>query len=205
MLNTVLYIFTKAPIPGQTKSRLIPALGAERAARLQQRMTQEKVIEAVASRLGEVTLYCTPDCDHPTFQQLRQQYGVSLRQQQGEGLGERMSSAMAEGLAAHQKVILTGTDSPQLGQEAMIEAEAALDQHDVVFVPALDGGYVLIAMRCLVAEVFQGVSWGSQSVMRESRGILQREGVSWAELAPLRDVDEAEDLLVVPHRWLFPD
>ena len=134
------YIFSRPPVPGRCKTRLIPALGERGAARLQQKMTEWMVSEAVASRVGGVTLYAASDCDHPLFTGLQRRFQVELRPQQGVGLGERMSNAIEHGLEHGDGVILMGSDAPALNREILHQVSTALRHHPVVFVPALDGG-----------------------------------------------------------------
>ena len=52
-----LIVFTRFPEPGKTKTRLIPLLGAEGAARLQRRMTEHTIaIAATAGRRSALTV-----------------------------------------------------------------------------------------------------------------------------------------------------
>lgn len=197
-----LQIFAKAPIPGRSKTRLIPALGAEGAARLQQRMTGQMVKEAVAADLGEVALYCALDCEHPSFSALQQRYAISRHPQRGGDIGVRMSVAIEAGLQHHDGVILMGSDCPQITRTLLQQVAEALQSHAVVMVPARDGGYVLVAMSHPLPALFEGVEWGSGRVMAQSAAALQRLGVDWMRLPPLVDVDRPEELNSVPQRWL---
>ena len=64
-------VFAKAPLPGRAKTRLIPALGAEGAARLARRMLGHALAQAMAARAGAVELCMSPGpedaaCSAPT-------------------------------------------------------------------------------------------------------------------------------------------
>jgi hypothetical protein len=50
-------VFARAPVPGQAKTRLIPRLGAEGAARLQARLIEQALDKACAVRGASVTLW----------------------------------------------------------------------------------------------------------------------------------------------------
>ena len=76
-------ILAKAPIAGLAKTRLIPALGAAGAARLQATLTERTVQTALAAGLGPVTLWCMPDCTDPAFEDLAARSGVDMRPQVG--------------------------------------------------------------------------------------------------------------------------
>jgi rSAM/selenodomain-associated transferase 1 len=187
-------VLAKAPIPGLTKTRLIPRLGAAGAARLQAALTECAVQTALAAGLGPVTLWCTPDCRHPVFVALAQRYGVGLREQQGVDLGARMAHATAEH-AVRVPVLLTGTDCPALTPDHLRVAAAALaDGDDVVVMPAQDGGYVLIGLATPHPALFEGLPWGSDRVMQGTRERLAALGLRWSEPATLWDVDRPEDV-----------
>lgn len=201
-LKASLLIFSKAPIAGYAKRRLIPALGEEGAAQLQQQMTKRMVEEAVASGIGAVTLCCAPHGQHPFFQQLMQQYPVDLQDQQGDGLGERMSNAIRHALEQSDAAILCGSDSVELGQQQLAQVKQALQHAEVVLIPALDGGYLLIAMRRWLPQIFEQIEWGSDRVLAQTVERLGHEEVSWKVLAPLSDIDTPEDLGRLPSEWL---
>lgn len=201
-MSRALLVFSKAPEAGTAKTRLIPALGALGAAQLQQKMTEWVVTEAAASSLGPVTLCCAPDCNHSTFSELQQRFKIELQPQHGEDVGERMHKAIEGTLQLHDTVILMGSDCPQIDRSLLATVADTLEQHDVVIVPAEDGGYVLIATRVPVATVFQGITWGTDRVMEQTIGVLQQQQLNWYALPPLVDIDRPEDLQFIPKGWL---
>lgn len=188
---TRVLVLGRAPVPGRTKTRLVPALGAEGAAALSATLTRRAVATARGARLGPVELWCAPGCGHPLFQGLAARGDVALRDQGPGDLGARMGEALAAGALP---ALLLGTDCPGLTPAALREAAAALTRHDAVLVPAEDGGYVLVGLARPVPEMFAGIPWGTPAVLGETRAALQAAGASWAELAPLADVDRPEDL-----------
>jgi uncharacterized protein len=84
-------VMARAPVAGFAKTRLAPALGAAGAAALAARLLQHAVQQAVAARLGAVTVWATPDASHPAFVQAQREHGVSLAVQGAGDVGERMS------------------------------------------------------------------------------------------------------------------
>lgn len=182
-------VFAKAPVPGYAKTRLIPALGAEGAAALQGRFIARTVATALAAGLGPVTLWCAPDCAHPAFAALRGT--VALRRQAEGDLGSRMAAAFE---AAPRPLLLVGTDCPILTPGHLRSCATALRDHDAVFLPVEDGGYVLVGLRRPVAGIFAGMTWSTPAVMAETRARLRGLGLSWTEPATLWDVDEIADL-----------
>lgn len=186
-------VFAKAPVPGQAKTRLIPALGPEGAARLHARLVTHTLTTASAAALGPVTLWCAPDTGHPLFDALAQRFNLTCEVQHGEDLGVRMFNAFNHH-APDGPVLLIGTDCPALGADTLRAAAHALMNNDAVFVPAEDGGYALIGLNHPERSLFEDIPWGSGTVMSRTRDALRRAGLRWTELAPLWDVDRPEDL-----------
>jgi rSAM/selenodomain-associated transferase 1 len=144
--DTALIVFAKAPEAGRAKTRLIPALGAEGAAALAARLLDHALQQAADAGLAALELCVAPDATHPRLQAAAARHGAALTLQ-GEGdLGARMQRALSRRLALHERVLLIGTDAPSLDARVLHAAAAALDGHDAVFVPALDGGYALVGL-----------------------------------------------------------
>lgn len=191
---STLAILARAPLPGASKTRLIPALGAEGAARLQQRMLDHAVARALDAGLGAVVLWCWPHRHHPAFGEARWRGRVQLRDQPEGDLGNRMLAAVREA-AGPGGVLVIGTDSPALSGAHLRQAAAVLAAgHDAVLAGAEDGGYVLIGLTAAHAALFSDMPWGSDAVARLTRERLGRLGLRWAELAPCWDVDLPQDL-----------
>ena len=187
-------IFARAPIAGQSKTRLIPRLGAEGAAALQRALIRRALQTALAANLGSVSLWCAPDCRHPTFIGCSEQFGVPLYPQRGADLGARMFHAFTRHCRQREALVI-GTDCPALTMaELRVAARALLQGSDAVFMPAEDGGYVLVGLRHAVASLFHGIPWGTDRVMDHTRERLRRAGLRWQELTPSWDVDRPEDI-----------
>lgn len=185
-------ILSKAPLPGLSKTRLIPRLGADGAAALQRWLLQRAVATAVIADVGPVVLWCTPDIRHPDFQRCRTFGPVSLRLQPVGDLGLRMFTAIAES-PSRAGTLVIGTDCPMLTPALLQRAASTLSKRDTVVVPAEDGGYVLIGMREASESVFGGIDWGTDRVMRQTRRMLDISGRQWSELDTLWDVDRPAD------------
>lgn len=192
--GTAVIVFAKAPRPGEVKTRLIPLLGAGGAVDLHVQLVRHALEAAAAALLRPVELHCAPDASDPFFRFCGSHYGVTLRAQAGDGLGARMHAAFTQALAAYARVLLIGSDCPALTPRHLQQAEQALrDGADAVFVPCEDGGYALIGLQRVDAALFDGIAWGSASVMEETRSRLRRLGWNWRELETLWDVDRPED------------
>ncbi|HEY0147960.1 MAG TPA: TIGR04282 family arsenosugar biosynthesis glycosyltransferase [Allosphingosinicella sp.] len=180
-------LFAKAPVPGQVKTRLIPALGAEGAAKLAAEMLEHTVTEALASGLA-AELCGEPD---PATWYT----GPPLRlTAQGEGdLGRRLHGA-AERVLREEPVLLIGADCPTLNRHRLHAAAEALEQHDAVIHPAEDGGYVLLGLRRFHASLFAGIAWSTDTVAEETLARLAALGWTVDVREKLKDIDTPADL-----------
>lgn len=188
-------VFARAPLAGTAKTRLIPALGAAAAARLQRRLTLQALAVARRAALGRVTLWGAPDDQQRFFRAVQRACGVDLHSQSGPDLGARMAAAFA---AQAGPLLLIGSDCPALQPAHLVAAaQILLDEppQDAVFIPAEDGGYVLVGLRCPQPQLFEAIEWGSERVMAQTRHRLSGLGLSWAELPWLWDIDRPADLL----------
>ncbi|MBC8057408.1 MAG: TIGR04282 family arsenosugar biosynthesis glycosyltransferase [Rhizobiales bacterium] len=195
MLQTVqIAIMAKAPIPGLAKTRLIPALGAMGAARLQRRLTRMTVACALDAQLGAVTVWCAPDSRHRFFHALKQTSGVDLLVQPGGDLGASMHTAFRLH-CVRGPLIVVGTDCPVLRPEHLREAaQALIAGDDAVFYPAEDGGYALVGLRAPQPTLFADMPWSTPRVMPETRVRAHAKGLRVREFETLWDVDHPAQL-----------
>lgn len=186
-------IFAKAPVAGQVKTRLIPALGAEGAAALAAAMLQQTAREALASAVGPVELCADPPVDDRRWRGLIPS-GLDLTAQ-GEGdLGERLARAAQRVIEDGEHVLLIGSDCPDLDHAKLRSAAHSLDEFDAVIHPTLDGGYALLGLTRFDPSLFSGIAWSTGSVATAT--ILRIKALRWSLRigAPLRDIDVPADL-----------
>lgn len=200
--GTAIIVFAKAPVPGQVKTRLTPALGAAGAAALAERMLHHALAQASSAAIGPVELCAAPDAAHSSLLAAAAACGASLSEQGPGDLGARMHRALARVLLSHDRALLMGTDAPSLNAAVLRQAARALEANDAVFVPALDGGYALVGQRVAQAPWFLNMTWSHARVMADTRERLLAAGVRWVELPPVADIDEPADLALLPPAWL---
>ena len=168
------------------RDRLLPALGAAGAARLQRQLTLQALRLAQHFCTGQMTLWCSPDAQHHFFQALHTRFRLRLCRQSGTHLGTRMSNAFA----AHDgPLLLIGTDCPAMETGHLVTAANVLcEGHDAVFIPAEDGGYVLVGLRCPQPRLFENIDWGSASVMAQTREMCIRDRMNTGAQASKSEV-----------------
>lgn len=186
--------FAKSPIPGRVKTRMLPALSAAQACALHQELLEWTCTTLCAAGLGDVELWVSGDSGHQAFNYGLEQGVSAIQLQSGDNLGARMCHALADGLARYRRVILVGSDCPSINRQYLSEAEQVLDSNSVVLGPADDGGYVLVGMSELCADIFEGIAWGQDTVWADTVRILEARSVNWKGLASLPDIDRPEDL-----------
>lgn len=196
LLLTSLNILGRAPIPHQAKTRLIPALGPEGAARAQMRLLRHVVrigqnwCQATPNRLFR--LWCSPDTSHPFFATLTSPN--NLRQQPEGDLAVRLQQVLYhEQGETFNRILLLGGDTASVTSQLLDQAETALAQHPAVLAPSEDGGYALLGVTKPTPHLFHDIPWGGDKVAETTRQRLRELGWCWQELAKQWDVDTPKD------------
>lgn len=185
---TRIVVFAKAPVPGLVKTRLIPALGAEGAAKLAGEMLQWTVDEALAT---DLPVELCGDPDPAQWHEVRP--GLALTAQGEGGLGERLARAARRALAAGP-VLLVGADCPGIDRRRLKAAAQAIEAHDAFLHPSHDGGYALLGLRRFDASLFERIAWSTNVVAAQTMARIGTLGWSLQVGETLRDVDEPDDL-----------
>ena len=194
MIKGALLVFTRAPIPGQTKTRLIPLLGAQGAAEFHEAVLLKILADAKASKYETVEIWCEPDINHPFLQQCSLDFSSTLQIQRGDDLGEKMNHATDVALTTNNFVVLIGSDCPTISTDILNKSYQQLSNgKDAVLGPSSDGGYYLIGLNKPNPVIFKDISWGEGDVAERTRQNFIRLGLDYTELEELTDIDTADD------------
>jgi len=195
MNKNALIIFVKTPIPGQVKTRLQPHL------------TENQSAELYCSFLRDLDKKFKTADDFDTW------YAVSPEKfnedilaafvqmdhyflQEGQDLGERMQHAFQILFEkGYERLVLIGSDIPSITTDIISQAFQSLQTNDCIIGPSKDGGYYLIALSHLHAEIFDDLPWSTSDVMKKTIDILKKNGLTYKLLAEFEDIDTYEDLL----------
>lgn len=196
-VKTQLLIFAKSPCLGRVKTRLQAVMGPWRARRLHREMVHAVIQMAMQSHLLPVKLLATES--HRWLRALAARWGLDYGLQGKGNLGQRMAAASREALQHYEAVILLGGDCPlvtasdlsQLMEILAVDCPAAM-------IPANDGGYVALGLRCWSPALFSDIDWGSARVADQTRLRMTQLGWRWKELPPRADIDRPEDLQLLP-------
>ncbi|CAI5977303.1 unnamed protein product [Closterium sp. NIES-64] len=207
-------IFVKRPAPGRVKTRLAAGVGADAACDFY-RACCEHVVTNIARcpdlyvtiarhASTHVFIFFSEPSDEGEIRRWMQQLlpsSTSLRfvPQVGGDVGARMQAAFQHVLGlGYQRVVVIGTDIPDVDGVTVAAALSALRNHQVVFGPALDGGYYLLGLTAVLPCLFHGIEWSTDRVLQQSLSALHTNGV--ADVSPLdllprlRDIDTVHDL-----------
>ncbi len=191
-----LIIFARYPIPGKTKTRLIPLLGPHGASAFHRQMTEftvDKMRHIAREDSTDVEIFFD-GCDAPLMKQWLGSDFVYQHQSDGD-LGQRMLNAFRKSFReGAERTIIVGTDCPGLSTTIVDQAFFELKRHDLVLGPAVDGGYYLIGAQRPHPKLFANVSWGTDGVLKSTLSIAEDLGLSVGRVDTLHDIDRPEDI-----------
>jgi glycosyltransferase A (GT-A) superfamily protein (DUF2064 family) len=214
----ILILFTKEPVAGDVKTRLIPAIGKKGAYRLYTKLVNLMLKHFANTTYANFTIYTNTN-KYSALKNFCSYFSnyPNVKMQHGNNLGDKMYHALAQELHTlktavetkfnekntnksnnqHKnvaKVILFGADCPFLTDKIMNQVLNGLEKNDLVFVPSTDGGYMVIGARKVCPEIFQNINWSTPQVMLQTCQNLDKLGFSYQLLEPLADIDKPEDL-----------
>jgi rSAM/selenodomain-associated transferase 1 len=190
MEMTPLVVFARAPRPGGAKTRLAPLLGEKGAARLARAFLDDTLSIARAVPGFEVVLACAGDPQDADLVEIAARHGVARIGQPGGGLGQRLTTVLADALARAGRALVIGSDAPTLPARLLVRAAAALERAELVLGPTADGGYYLIGARGRPPRL-DGVRFSTVHALADT--VALADGPVEL-LPPWYDVDTPDDL-----------
>lgn len=186
-------VFAKAPVAGQVKSRLIPALRPEEAADLYRALLVD-TIDVVESADARITVAFTPATGRRHLERLLGARRQLILQPPGD-LGARLEGVIGMLRESGEKrVLVVGSDCPGLTSERVREAYSALGNAPVVLGPALDGGFYLLGVSVCAVGLLRDIPWSTGRELEATRMRLVERGLAVRELPAERDLDTPSDL-----------
>ena len=198
IVPAALLVFLRFPRPGKVKTRLAQSLGEKRAAEFY-RICADAILSEISQLPEKVERYifCADKTDEPEIRRWAGP-GFHFAVQKGEDLGQRLENAFSSVFGnGVQKAVAIASDVPDLSADILNEAIQALDEHDIVIGPCYDGGYYLLGMKKLHNELFDGISWSTEQVYRQTLAATGKSGLTVHQLQSLIDIDTEADL----HKW----
>ena len=197
-MSETLIIFSRYPQPGTTKTRMIPALGADGAAQLQREMT-EHTLNTAKQLLSNGNITIEIHFAGGDLELMKQWLGEDLQYvpQVAGDLGDKMRSAFDRAFSlGSQRVVTIGIDCPDINSTILNNAFNSLQTHDLTLGSAEDGGYYLIGLNHRVPQLFSNINWGTERVLKQTKNIAKKLNLQVHYLPTLSDVDRPEDLVI---------
>ena len=190
--HQALGIFAKAPVLGQCKTRLMPALSAEEAMAAHCELVARALEQITGVANTQASLWVTDIS--ATTEQWAQTWQLPAQLQVGADLGARMFNCLDKLCAStHEGAMLMGTDCPEIDASYIRTAGHHLRHYDLVLGPAEDGGYGLIGLRKAHSEIFAGIDWGTSCVAQQTLSAAEKLGLRVFLMPLIWDVDRPED------------
>ena len=193
MTKNLSIVFVRNPELGKVKTRLAKTIGDKKALNIYILLLKhtESVLQKVSS---DKVVYYSEEIQNNDLWSDR---CFQKKLQKGNDLGERMQHAFEMAFKeGYEKVVIVGSDLFDLKSAHIENAFKALENHNLVIGPSLDGGYYLLGMKVLHPAVFKNKQWGTDSVLETTLKNLEQENVKLLEA--LNDIDTFEDLQQQP-------
>ena len=185
----LIIVFVRNPELGKVKTRLALAIGKKKAL---------EIYKGLLKHTHNVLSNCNCDCAVFFSEQidndgLWNQKCFKKFIQKGDTLGEKMNNAFKKGFEiGYQKIIIIGSDLPDLNSDLIKNAFTKLTLYDYVIGPSEDGGYYLLGMKKLNSTLFKNKKWSTNSVFNDTLKDIENSEIGM--LPKLNDIDTFEDL-----------
>lgn len=221
-MKRAIILFTRVPVPGKTKTRMMPYYSGKQCAALHRCFLQD-IASAMQEAQGDLFICYSGRTKeegaeawfernlggkflNPSGNMHKSGFGFwrgkrkQVRElhyypQEGNDLGERMYNSITYVLKqGYEACVLVGSDIPELTAGHLEEAWRILEKEDVVLGSSKDGGYYLVGMKRPRPELFQDKLYSHDQVLREAIDAAEEAGLTWGLTGILSDVDTPEDL-----------
>lgn len=187
--KNLLIVFAKNPIPGKVKTRLAKETGDAMASSIYEKLLQI-TLEACGGANHDLLIYLNEPSNHPIFD------SHQIAFQKGDDLGVKMLNAFQESFElGYEKILLVGSDIPELTGSHIEHGFKLLDKNDFVFGPSKDGGYYLIGMKEIYEFPFKNKQWSTSSIYDQTKKEILSKSLRIGETEVLSDLDTYKDYL----------
>ncbi|MBK9254023.1 MAG: TIGR04282 family arsenosugar biosynthesis glycosyltransferase [Saprospiraceae bacterium] len=184
-----LIIFIKNPVKGTVKTRLARGSNDDYALNVYHYLL-DKTRKSTENLALEKRLYYSntqesADLWHPDVYK-------KFVQASGD-LGYKMKKAFEVSFDLERKVVIIGSDCPDLTEKIINEAFNQLNKFDIVVGPSPDGGYYLIGMKTFFPFLFTDIEWSTSKVLKQTLTKIREQNLTYFLLPELNDIDTMED------------
>ena len=94
--------------------------------------------------------------------------------------------------------IIIGSGCLDISPGHLLQAARDLADHELVLLPAFDGGYALIGCSNVDPELFRNISWSTDQVLAQTLSRAEKLNYRVSLLETVRDIDTLQDLEQYP-------
>ena len=195
-LNNAIIVFAKLPVDGKVKTRLAEKMGDKFAVSFYKFCAEHTFDEVLKLKqpASDLFLFYSEESELEQIKKWASEK-FSYYSQKGNDLGEKMYNAFRLIFnSGYKNVVLIGTDIPDINYKIIEKAFSYLETADCVLGPASDGGYYLLGLKSNTIDLFSGIEWSGDSVLKKTIKKLKHLGISYFLLDKLIDIDTQEDL-----------
>ncbi len=202
MSKEVLSIFVKNLIPGTVKTRLAKDLGIDVAIEIYKELVRITAEATNTLKIDKCVYYSEYIESNDQFDDAKYQKHI----QEGKDLGQRMQNCFYDAFELNfDKIILIGSDTPDITDQIISQGFAELDKHDIIIGPAQDGGFYLIGMKEPHENLLNKRTYGHEQVLNELLKEIENRNLSVFKLPTLIDIDVKDDLKKAGIEIVFED
>jgi len=202
MSKEILSIFVKNLIPGTVKTRLAKDLGIDVAIEIYKELVRITAEATNTLKIDKCVYYSEYIESNDQFDDAKYQKHI----QEGKDLGQRMQNCFYDAFELNfDKIILIGSDTPDITDQIISQGFAELDKHDIIIGPAQDGGFYLIGMKEPHENLLNKRTYGHEEVLNELLNEIENRNLSVFKLPTLIDIDVKDDLKKAGIEIVFED
>lgn len=194
-----LILFSRIPIAGHTKTRLMPFLSGEECAELHSAFLKD-IFNTFKNTGRDIFIFHTPD-DLDNYIEKHFEGYVEKDIQSGEDLGKKMFNAIDYVLSkGYESCILIGADIPEITISSLEKGFEVLKEKDIVLAPTADDGYYMVGMKKATDAIFTNQHYGSGKVIENAVLAAEKSGLTVGFSDLYVDIDTKEDLKLLYER-----
>jgi len=192
--RTSLLIFIKYPREGRVKTRLAASIGEKAATLLYRDFVEISLARFQKLKSFNFTIYFDPYEEEDAVRHWLGDRFLYRAQPEGH-LGIRLQAGFNRELQNYPRVIIIGSDSPDVPLEYIERGALQLQNREAVIGPAMDGGYYLIGLSRPIPELFHDIPWSTNRVFQSTIDIVKSRSIDCAILPEWYDVDTESDFM----------
>ena len=192
-----LNIFTKCPFSGEPKKRLSNFLTSYERSYISEQMLKNILLESKKICNIKRFLWVYPNSYNKFFNNIENEYSLSLKNQIGNSLYERMEYCLSTQSRNFSKTLLIGSDIPSLSSDIISEAIRVLDYKDYVLGPSKDGGFYLLGFKGVYKNIILKGQNNKTILFNYVIENIKDSSSTYGVVPMLKDIDTKEDLLII--------